>query len=376
MKKLLLSFLILFCVTLFSEESNTKSQFPPAVTPVKNYTPPQLSTPDSWTMVVVPDTQAYVKNLRNQGTGDMIFSWIAENVDKLKIQQVIHLGDLVDDNINFSTSDKNNQTSPKQWKCVSRYFERLDNIVPYIITTGNHDVGHGRYYSAEDYDSELAKYFHFGRNSKWENTLWEVGLNGVGKRTLENAAYRFTTPNGQKILIVAVGFAPTQNQMKWVQEVFEHPEHKDYFGILVTHSYSESQLGKNPRIAIEHYPICKAGGNSGEAIFYNYVRRLPNLRMVLCGHISSPDNWLGCVNYTKSKNWAGKTVHEILFDPQALGGGWHGNGGDGWIRLMEFDKDMKTVKVKTFSPFFAYSPSTQHLAWHTAPFNEFEFDID
>ena len=98
--------------------------------------------------------------------------------------------------------------------------------------------------------------------------------------------------------------------------------------------------------------------------------------MVLCGHISAADNWNGCVNYQVSTNSADKKVHEVLFDSQALGGGFHGNGGDGWIRLMEFDKDMKNVKVRTFSPVFAYSPSTQHLAWHTAPFNEFVIEID
>ncbi len=368
-KRMLVCLVAMFSVSVLAE-------VPPAVTPVKEYTPPQLSDESSWTMVIVPDTQAYVKNLRNHGAGDMMFAWIAENVEKLKIQQVIHLGDLVDDNINMATSEKNNQTSPKQWQCVSDYFARLDNIVPYIITTGNHDIGDGRYWSAEDRDSELEKYFPISRNRKWENTLWEVGLNGMNKRTLENAAYRFTSPNGQKILIVAVGFAPSKAQMDWVRQVFDDPSNKDYFGILVTHSYSDSILSGRTRIPIEHYPVCKDGGMSGEAIFYNYVRKIPNIRIVLSGHISAADDWRGCVNYTKSKNWAGKTVHEILFDPQALGGGWHGNGGDGWIRLMEFNKDMTKIKVRTFSPFFAYSPSTRHLAWHTAPFNEFEITID
>jgi len=59
-----------------------------------------------------------------------------------------------------------------------------------------------------------------------------------------------------------------------------------------------------------------------------------------------------------------------------MGGGWHGNGGDGWIRILEFLPDGKTVKVKTFSPMFAISPSTKHLAWDREDYNEFTFELD
>ena len=106
------------------------------------------------------------------------------------------------------------------------------------------------------------------------------------------------------------------------------------------------------------------------------VKTTPNIRMVVCGHVSYGDDWRGCVDFKTSKNDAGKTVYEMLFDPQAIGGGFNGNGGDGWIRLLEFSKDMKTIKVRTFSPLFAISPSTQHLAWHTAPFNQFTINIE
>jgi len=66
----------------------------------------------------------------------------------------------------------------------------------------------------------------------------------------------------------------------------------------------------------------------------------------------------------------------MLFDTQTVGGGWHGNGGDGWLRLLEFSPDLKTVKAKTFSPLFAISPSTQYLAWGHEDYNEFEFALD
>ncbi|MBO7707968.1 MAG: hypothetical protein J6S42_04750, partial [Thermoguttaceae bacterium] len=66
----------------------------------------------------------------------------------------------------------------------------------------------------------------------------------------------------------------------------------------------------------------------------------------------------------------------ILFDTQAMGGGWEGNGGDGWIQLLEFNPEMTHVFVRTFSPLMAISPSTRDKAWFRHEFTEFEFDID
>ena len=66
----------------------------------------------------------------------------------------------------------------------------------------------------------------------------------------------------------------------------------------------------------------------------------------------------------------------MMFNTQAIGGGFAGNGGDGWLRLLEFMPDKKTIKAKTFSPLFAVSPSTRYLAWKTDKKNEFTFVLD
>lgn len=98
--------------------------------------------------------------------------------------------------------------------------------------------------------------------------------------------------------------------------------------------------------------------------------------MVFSGHIAEPDNILGHIGFRSDLNAAGKKVNQMMFNAQALGGGWHSNGGDGWIRILEFLPGGKKVKVKTFSPLFAISPSTRHLAWRTESYDQFEFDLD
>ena len=59
-----------------------------------------------------------------------------------------------------------------------------------------------------------------------------------------------------------------------------------------------------------------------------------------------------------------------------FGGGWEGNGGDGWVRILEFKPDGKTISVKTYSPLFGISPSTKHLAHRTGPADQFDIVIE
>ena len=88
--------LIIFAFGCIATEPKKELPLAPDVTPVEKYTPPTLSDENSWTMVVIPDTQAYVARRRSQGALDMMFCWIAENVENMKIQQVVQLGDMVD----------------------------------------------------------------------------------------------------------------------------------------------------------------------------------------------------------------------------------------------------------------------------------------
>ena len=56
---------------------------------------PALENPKSWTMVVVPDIQTYIKQIENQGILDMMLAWIVRRRAEMNIQQVLFTGDLV-----------------------------------------------------------------------------------------------------------------------------------------------------------------------------------------------------------------------------------------------------------------------------------------
>lgn len=335
----------------------------------EKYVAPELSNPDSWSVVLIPDPQTYVKFTRNQGILNLMTSWTYENVDKLHVGFVMCTGDMVEQNHLLNPDgERANVNSFDQWKAVSSAFGRLDNRVPYIVTTGNHDFG---ILSAENRRTHFDEYFPPTKNPLTARMLRDVGLNEEGVPTMRNATYEYITPQGKKILVLVLEFAPSDASIEWGKKVIAQEKYKDHSVILLTHTYLNSD---NEHIVKEGYKVADA--NYGAAIWEKLVKPSTNIRMVISGHIGAPNDEQKHLAFRTDRNAAGKTVQQMTFNAQALGGGWHGNGGDGWLRILEFLPDGQTVKVKTFSPFFAISPSTQHLAWRKAAYDEFTFTWD
>ncbi|MBO4716108.1 MAG: metallophosphoesterase [Verrucomicrobia bacterium] len=355
--------------SITSVKAEDKAENKPA-----EYKAPELSDKDAFSIVVIPDTQTYIKTARNQGICELMTAWIAENIQKLNILTALQVGDLVERN-GITEEDLEtkimDQISSQQWNAISAAMSRLDGKLPYVACTGNHDYG---IRAAENRTTQFPTYFPAYRNTAWKGVLVECCPNCFGVKTLENAAYEFTTKQGKKILVISLQFAPADFAIEWAKKVVAREEYKDHFVIILTHSYLRSYLEDCKIGGKEGYKVTDV--NYGEDIWNKLIYPADNIRMVICGHIAHPTDPKGNVGFRQSKNHAGKTVSQMLFDTQTVGGGWHGNGGDGWLRLLEFSPDLKTVKAKTFSPLFAISPSTQYLAWGHEDYNEFEFALD
>jgi hypothetical protein len=173
--------------------------------------------------------------------------------------------------------------------------------------------------------------------------------------------------------VITLQFAPTDKDLAWAKRVADEPQFANHFGIVLTHSY---MYAAGNRIEKENYVLNKQGGNAGEQIFQKLVFPAKNIRMVVCGHVCKPDQWEYAVGLSMAKNSAGKDVAQMVFNTQAIGGGFSGNGGDGWLRLLEFMPDRKTIKARTFSPFFYGSTSTRHLSWKDDKNNCFTFTLE
>lgn len=325
---------------------------------------PKLADPKSFTWVLLPDPQTYQKFGRNQSLFGVMIDWIQEQKNRLNIQMVLCTGDLVEQN-NILTPDVTNgdQTSLQQWEAVAGAFKKLNGIVPYILCTGNHDYG---IKSAENRYSQFNSFFPPQGNPLTYGLLVDMAENAHGIKTLENAAFEWKSPFGQKFLLFSLEFAPRAAAVSWAKQIAAKPAFKDHIGVVLTHSYLQTP-GK--RIIKENYRLQDA--TYGEAIWQQLVKPSSNIQFVLSGHIGESNSHRDQVGFRTDQNDAGKNVNQMVFNAQREGGGWHGNGGDGWLRILEFSPDKRTVKVSTFSPLFFLLPSTRNVSWRKASYDEF-----
>src|SRR5690606_29624778 len=144
------------------------------------YDRPVLENKDSWSMIMIPDIQNYVKWGRNQPILDLMMAWIDENIDSLNIKMVVCVGDLVQNNEKITSDYDGNQTTQSQWEAASRAFARLDGKVPYIAATGNHDYSVDR---SGNRTSRYSEFFTADRNHLNNKTLVQNSRNEQGEPT-------------------------------------------------------------------------------------------------------------------------------------------------------------------------------------------------
>jgi len=329
-----------------------------------------LTDPNSFTMILMGDPQGYTKYDINQPIFELTTLWTADNVQNLNIKAVLLTGDLVEQNENLALNrNMLNQSSRQMWESVSRSLSRLDNVVPYIVSAGNHEYG---YRSSENGNTHFPEYITFERNSTLKEVLVSTFPNRSGVESLENSAYVFKDKNWGNLLVITSEFAPRDEVLEWAHKLCVSDKYKDYRVIFMTHSFLEENT--NERTDNESYKITPH--NWGAQVWEKLIKTTPNIRLVICGHTGHPGKFEDSVAYRSDKNDAGKDVHQMMFNVQILGGGWEGNGGDGWLRILEFMPDGKTIKVKTYSPFFGISPTTKQFAHRTGKCDQFDMVID
>ena len=367
-----LAILMLICAAAMAQAPKGEPQIPVY---------PQLQDEKSFSMILVPDPQSYVKFAANQPLFELQTAWIAQNIDRLNIKAALFTGDMVEQNgklISAGIPNENNgdQTGRQQWEAVSRALARLDNRIPYIVAQGNHDIGH---ITATDRHTVAPQYIYPERNIKFEKALVATCPNWQGVHTMENSAYEIQDKKWGKLLIVTMEFAPRDEAIEWAKELVAGKRFENHRVILLVHSWLNN---RGERIAKEGYTLTPC--NWAEAVWQKLVYPSKNISLVLCGHTGTPpkiENDVAATDYSPTsslrtdKRADGGEVVQMMFNSQQGDGDWNGNGGDCWLRILEFRPDGKTISVRTFSPLFAQSRLTQHLAWRTAAYDRFEIRI-
>ena len=373
MKRFFLLFTALLCL------NSVWAQSPKAEPIIPVY--PTLQSEGSFSMIMVPDPQSYTKFAANQPLFDLQTAWIAQNIKRLNIKAALFTGDMVEQNGKITSKPLPNphngdQTGRQQWEAVSRALSRLDNRLPYVVAQGNHDIGH---ITATDRHTIAPEYIYPERNIKFEDCLVSTCANFEGVHTMENSAYEFRTETWGNLLVITFEFAPRDEVLAWAKQLIESNEYKNHKVIIITHSWLDTA---GNRIANEGYTV--RPWNVPENIWKKLVYESKNISLILCGHTGNAPKIAENVANTNYKPTSsiridkaadGRDIPQMMFNSQQGDGDWNGNGGDCWLRILEFKPDGKTISVRTFSPLFALSRLTQHLAWRRAEYDEFDIVI-
>ena len=371
-------FILMACTLIMTSVALAQSPTGEPVIPVY----PALQEEGSFSMILVPDPQSYTKFAANQPLFELQTAWIAQNINRLNIKAALFTGDMVEQNgkqisLPLPNPYNGDQTGRQQWEAVSRGLSRLDNRLPYVVAQGNHDIGH---ITATDRHSLAPEFIRPERNIKFEKCLVSTCPNWEGVHTMENSAYEFTDKAWGKILVITFEFAPRDEAIEWAKQLTESEAYKEHKVIILTHSWLDTA---GNRIKEEGYTLRPC--NWAEAVWQKLVYPSKNICLVLCGHTGAAPKIEGDVaktnfkptsSYRVDKAADGRNIPQMMFNSQQGDGDWNGNGGDCWLRILEFKPDGKTIGVRTFSPMFALSKLTPHLAWRTAEYDQYEIVIE
>ncbi len=292
---------------------------------------------EDFTVIVMPDTQYYACDYGGScAGGENIFEtqtrWIAAERDALNIRYVAGLGDCVQDG-----------DQPQQYAVAEDAYEELEQAtgggfpdgIPYGLSVGNHDqvpVGDPGRISSETATDDPDQ----GDTTRGFDATFGVSRFCPGGDCRSYYGDHFGTNNdnhydlfeaeGYRFVVLHLEYMPTDTALRravldWADDVLA--DHPDRRAIVVTHHAMNSGDGGS-------------FSNEGRAI-YEALKDHATLSLILGGHISGEGR--------RTDSDGGSTVHTLLSDYQG-----RANGGEGWLRILEFRPTENRIRVKTWSP--------------------------
>lgn len=302
--------------------------------------------PETFTVAVLPDTQNFSRD--NPAIFNAMTQWIADNREARNIVFVSHVGDIV-----------NNGPNLNQWANARAAMNTLAAAdIPYGVAMGNHDNQYSdAFFQYPPEFNEIDPTGQQFRDFFGADTLYDPARPQLG--TFADQPYwRSTSPTGLSsaqaidvtgvasqdipLLFIHLEVDARDADLAWANDLIEAS--RDRIVIITTHRYLLDYRAIRGRYADFAYggidqDLYYPDANSAEEIFSTLVRPHRNVMAVLCGHVDGEHRQI-------SFNDFGLPAYELLQDYQSFSA----NGGDGWLRLYEFNIAAGTISVETFSP--------------------------
>ena len=284
-------------------------------------------------VIALPDTQNYSDDHPDIYVNQT--QWIVNNITAMNIGFVTHLGDYV-----------NNHDDVRQWTNAENAMDILDaSGIPWGSIPGNHDFLYGD--GANDYTATNYRE-RFGA-AHFADKPW---YGGASPSDLSNyQIVNFGTENTPfKILFLHLNLETPAIELAWAQTVIN--AHRDLPVMISTHRYMQDA---EDTTGIDNLPVVDSGrypdiwytfetlylptGIQADTFFNSFVKTNRNIFAVLCGHYHGEYNQVSMNNYSLP-------VYEMLSDFQD-----DDNGGDGWLRILNFRPNDNQVFIQTYSTY-------------------------
>ncbi len=277
---------------------------------------PAAPAPTPFSIVWLSDTQA-MSYMRYPGRMAEIGRWIANERENRNILYAVQTGDAVE-----------NGFSDWQWEEFDTMYNEFKGQVPFLAVAGNHDVG----IQQKSYEAFLKREYVAGIPP-------ERSYDGG------RAAYATISAGGMDIIIIGAGWFTEIEAIPWMNEVLQR--YSDHTAILLFHGYI-AEDGRYTKV--------------GKSMFENVVKPNPNVRLVLCGHVSGTGYRAEDIDDT-GDGVPDRRVNAMLYNYQ------HYELESGQIRLLTFDPVSHGLTVMTYSP-----PLNRYFRDYN--FSSAEFTID
>lgn len=333
----------------------------PAPAPAPNPPAPEpvVSKRSSFALAVMPDTQFYARyataaesDQYDKRFGSAPFAaqtkWIAANAKALHIPFTIHLGDVVDQ-----------VGKPDQWKVADAAMKVLEDAkLPYSVLAGNHDVLNDVDYGVDPVNGTDAV-----RNLAAEPYLQWFGTERAKKQATFGARdtsgfheYHVFEAQGQKFMVLSLSWRVSDAGIAWARQVIA--KNPTLPVILVNHQLLNIAPDGTSPLETDY----------GKMLWEKLIRDNDQIFMTLNGHHH------GAAHLTKTNDF-GHKVEEMVVDYQMAY-----QGGNGLMRLYEFDLTNKQIKVLSFSPWVPQKPAATLNAFDqavlTTPNEAFTIEMD
>jgi hypothetical protein len=269
---------------------------------------PSLDGKRDFSIVVLPDPQLYAAKYTKVGYTQT--DWICQNVKRLQIKFAVTVGD----NVDAGYVDA-------QFKKSVDFMSLLNNVVPYGVACGNHDLKDGK---KGGYASR--KFVYYYGPQRFKNYPWYGGASESGF-----SSFQVFTGGGYRFLTLELAVAAPMAEIQWAKSVIA--AHPDTPVILTTHQMltPNAEMGKDAAVS-------GPGRQTPGQVWQRLVDSSPQIFLVLCGH------YHGEAHLTKMTQ-AGRPVNVVLQDYQK-----EPSGGNGWLRIFTFRPAACKIEVRTYSP--------------------------